>query len=151
MFDVLSSLDVVEGSEVLDLFAGSGALGIEALSRGAASVTFVESDRDTAAAIESNLTALGLGGPGVASVVRADALAWCTANRRRFDLVLCDPPYRFEDWPRLLEVLPADLAMLESSRPVQLSGGFRSRRSYRYGTTLVTVVARGGAASEAPS
>jgi 16S rRNA (guanine966-N2)-methyltransferase len=165
IFDVLASLDAVEGAEVVDLFAGSGALGIEALSRGAAAVTFVESERAAVAAIEANLAALGFGAqrPGVAAraqaagvpspavVVRAEAVAWCAAARRRFDLALCDPPYRFEGWPALLEHLPADLAVLESSRPVPPSAGFVSRRSYRYGTTLVTVVARGDALPEAGS
>lgn len=150
IFDVLGSLDAVDGADVLDLFAGSGALGIEALSRGAASATFVESDRVAASAIAANLAAVGFAGPQ-ASVVRADALSWCASARRRYDLALVDPPYRFEEWPLLLERLPADLAVLESSRDVQLSGGFVSRRLYRYGTTLVTVVARGDAAPEASS
>jgi len=181
IFDILTSMAVLAGAEVIDLFAGSGALGIEALSRGAASVTFVESNRTAVAAIETNLAALGFAGrrpvgapptsaarrlpgaatdqpgagtelaatgtdqPGTAKVVRADALAWCKASRRRYDLALCDPPYRFEDWAALLEHLPADLAVLESSRAVDCAGGFLSRRSYRYGTTLITVVARGDA------
>jgi 16S rRNA (guanine966-N2)-methyltransferase len=165
IFDVLASLDAVEGADVLDLFAGSGALGIEALSRGAASVTFVESERAAVAAIEANLVALGFAahrpgafgltragsGPSSVTVVRADAVAWCASAQRRYDLALCDPTYRFDAWPALLEHLPADLAVLESSRPVQLSGGLVSRRSYRYGTTLVTVVAQGDALPEASS
>jgi 16S rRNA (guanine966-N2)-methyltransferase len=151
IFDVLTSLEAVEDADVLDLFAGSGALGIEALSRGASFVTFVESDRASAGAIEANLTALGFAAASVSSVVRADVLSWCASARRTYDLALCDPPYRFSGWATLLDRLPARLAVLESSHPVQLSGGFRSRRSYRYGSTLVTVVERGDPVPEAPS
>ncbi len=154
IFDILTSLGEVEDAEVLDLFAGSGALGIEALSRGAAAVTFVESDRRAVATVEANLAAAGFaaagpaGGPGVAKVVRAEALGWCATTGRRFDLALCDPPYRFEDWDRLLEHLPADLAVLESSRPIRARAGWEVHRCYRYGSTLVTVAAQRGAAPE---
>ena len=84
-------LGPIEGESVLDLFAGSGALGIEALSRGAASATFVESDRRAAATIRENLSALG----EEAEVVTRDALAWLrgAAPDTAFGLVLLDPPY----------------------------------------------------------
>lgn len=79
---------------VLDLFAGSGAAGIEALSRGAASATFVEKDQGAAAVIDANLRATGLAGPA-AEVVRWDAIRWLTEPTadRAFDLVIVDPPY----------------------------------------------------------
>ena len=83
-----------EGATVLDLFAGSGAMGLEALSRGAEKVTFVESDRDACRTINRNLDKLGLGG---ATVLCQDALAALRADARagkRYDLVLVDPPYR---------------------------------------------------------
>jgi 16S rRNA (guanine966-N2)-methyltransferase len=83
----------VADAQVLDLFAGSGALGLEALSRGAAQVTFIEKDRRAAAAIES-LTQEWQEGAG--SVVCADALGWLTQAPRdaaRFDIVFLDPPY----------------------------------------------------------
>jgi 16S rRNA (guanine966-N2)-methyltransferase len=88
---IFSSLGDLTGLEVLDLYAGSGALGIEALSRGAASATFVESDRRAAGTIRDNLTALG----EVADVVARDALAWLrdAPAGTAFDLVLLDPPY----------------------------------------------------------
>ena len=93
IFNTLFSLDAVDGAEVTDLFAGTGALGIEALSRGAAHCTFVDRDADAVALIESNLASLDLADR--ARVVRADALV----HARRtgpVDLVLADPPYRFE-------------------------------------------------------
>lgn len=86
---VFSILGPLEGLHALDLFAGSGALGIEAASRGAASVTFVESDPRALRAIRRNLDELGL----EAEVVRRDALSYLDRPGGRFDLVLVDPPY----------------------------------------------------------
>lgn len=82
-------LGAVEGLEVLDLYAGSGALGIEALSRGAATATFVDSDARAVAAIRRNLADLGLLG----EVWRSEALAWLDRAPRTFGLLFVDPPY----------------------------------------------------------
>ena len=86
---LFSMLGDVGGARVLDLYAGSGALGIEALSRGAASAVFVERDAQAVAAIERNLEPLDV----EASVARADVARWLTRAEGRFDLVFCDPPY----------------------------------------------------------
>jgi 16S rRNA (guanine966-N2)-methyltransferase len=87
---LFSMLGDVSEARVLDLFAGSGALGIEALSRGAASAVFVERDPRAAAAIERNLSSLGLD----QRVLRQDALSFLArAEGGTFDLVFCDPPY----------------------------------------------------------
>src|SRR3954471_9811344 len=82
------------GASVLDLFAGSGAGGIEALSRGAALATFVEKDQGAAAVIEATLRATGLAGPA-ASIVRWDVVRWLgeAGGDVAFDVVLVDPPY----------------------------------------------------------
>jgi 16S rRNA (guanine966-N2)-methyltransferase len=82
------------GAAVLDLFAGSGAAGIEALSRGAASAVFVERDAAATGTIEANLARTGLGGPAV-RVVRREALAWLTGPDPGgpYDVVIVDPPY----------------------------------------------------------
>jgi len=138
IFDVLDHLGAVEGASVADVFAGSGALGIEALSRGAASATFVDADRDAVAAINWNLEMTRLGS-AKSRIVRADALAWCKSVAAPFDLALVDPPYAFDRWRELLERLPARLAVLESSNEVELAGPFVLHRVYRYGGTLVTV------------
>jgi len=150
IFDVLSHLDAVRGAAVLDLFAGSGALGIEALSRGAASVTFVDSDRRVSEVIRANLASARLGAGradpseevGSSSIHTSEALAFCRAASRRFDLALCDPPYAFAAWAELLAVIPARLVVLESSRPIELTEAFDLHREYRYGTTLVAVAHR---------
>jgi 16S rRNA (guanine966-N2)-methyltransferase len=86
---LFSILGPLEGLRVLDLFAGSGALGIEALSRGAPAATFVDSDPRAVAAIERNLGAVGVEAP----VHRRDVLAYLTSAGERYDLVLIDPPY----------------------------------------------------------
>ena len=89
LFSILGPMD---GLRVLDLYAGSGALGLEALSRGAESATFVESARPALAAIRANLDATG----DEAEIVASDAIRWLRAagdGERAFDLVFCDPPY----------------------------------------------------------
>src|ERR1700677_2708223 len=93
IFDVLGSLMDLDGTDVVDLFAGSGALGIEALSRGAASVVFVDDSADAVRAVEANVTGTGLD-PAQTTVVRADVLDWLR-RPHRFDLALADPPYAF--------------------------------------------------------
>ena len=110
-------LGPVEGVNVLDLFAGTGALGIEALSRGAAAAVFVERDGDALAALNANLAALGLQqaeGPQV-QVRSRDALAAMADARARgetYDLVFLDPPYAQAHalGPRLAQDLPSLLA-----------------------------------------
>ncbi len=131
----------VEGARVLDLFAGTGALGIEALSRGAREATFVEADPAAVAAIRANLAATGLAG---GTVVVADALRFLRDAGGHFDLAFVDPPYSFAAWADVLERLPAAVAVLESRRPVEPGPGWEVTRSARYGDTAVTVVHRGG-------
>jgi 16S rRNA (guanine966-N2)-methyltransferase len=141
MFDILEARDLVADAAVLDLFAGSGALGIEALSRGASGVTFVEQDRRAVAAIEHNLDRTGyLGSPGV-RVVRADAVVWTAVHgRRAADLVLADPPYTFDAFDLLLAQLDAPTVLVEHRSPLSVPLGYGVSREYRYGGTLVTLL-----------
>jgi 16S rRNA (guanine966-N2)-methyltransferase len=142
IFDILGSLGGVDGLDVVDLFCGSGALGVEALSRGASSATFVDADPSALAAVRENLAAVGLADES-ATLVRATLPGWLdAAPGRSFDLALCDPPYDFEGWPDLLAGLSADLAVLESSAAIPLSTGWVVAKERRYGGTLVTVVQR---------
>ncbi len=102
---VFSSLGSrVEGAIVADLYAGSGSFGLESLSRGAVSATFVESGRKALAALAKNIEVLGIGGTVVASPVRP-FLERC---KERFDLVFIDPP-----WPLVTEELEADFRLLD--------------------------------------
>ncbi|MGH3675975.1 MAG: 16S rRNA (guanine(966)-N(2))-methyltransferase RsmD [Mycobacterium sp.] len=95
LFNVLAARMDLTGAAVLDLYAGSGALGLEAVSRGAASAIFVESDQRAAAVIEQNIAALGI--EGVASLRRsAVAAALAACSDRPVDLVLADPPYEVD-------------------------------------------------------
>ncbi len=104
---LFSMLGDVSGTRVLDLYAGSGALGIEALSRGADSAVFVESDGQALAALRRNLDAVG----AAATVRRQDVLRFLARPEGTFDLVFCDPPY--DDGPgvaaALSEALPGML------------------------------------------
>jgi 16S rRNA (guanine(966)-N(2))-methyltransferase RsmD len=142
IFDILGSRGGVDGLSVVDLFCGSGALGLEALSRGAASVTFVDQDPGALEAVRTNLAAVGLGDEPT-TVVRAALPGWL-AGAAAFDLALCDPPYSFDGWNELLSILQAGTAVLESSAPVEFPAGWMVARERRYGGTLVTVAHRGG-------
>jgi 16S rRNA (guanine966-N2)-methyltransferase len=136
----------VDDLEVLDLFAGSGALGLEALSRGARRATFVESDRGAADTIVRNLDKLELEG---AIVLRDDVgrkLAADADAGRRYDLVLIDPPYRM--LPRFLPTLeaylpavvaPGGLVVVESDAREEPELPLPKRTSRRYGSVRVTV------------
>jgi 16S rRNA (guanine966-N2)-methyltransferase len=137
----------IEGATVLDLFAGSGALGIEALSRGAASVTFVDQQARGLAILRQNLDALGF--KERAHVVRGEVVRWLEASPdaiRSADFVFLDPPYEDVVMDRSLKVLDRELAagtvLAEHSRRQSLPTLERLRidRQRRYGDTLVTVL-----------
>ncbi len=118
-------------------------MGIEALSRGASHVTFVDQDRAARAAIDANLTATGLGGQATVVAASVDRFLG-GVGERRWDLALIDPPYEHdhEAWLVLLDRLPADLAVLESNRPVEPPFGWEVLRSKRYGSTHVVIAER---------
>ena len=99
------------------------------------------------AAVRQNLDAVGLAAEP-ATLVRASLPGWLAGTTAGdFDLALCDPPYDFGDWPALLGALQADVAVMESSSPIALGGGWMVTRERRYGGTLVTVAHRNGAGS----
>ena len=143
------------GAHVLDLFAGSGAAGIEALSRGAAGVTFVEKDQGAASVIDTNLRATGLGG-AAASVVRWDVIRWLAEPNAGppFDLVFVDPPdAETEMLTRVLGLLGRPDAPLSSrarvvakhfwrDRPSDRIGLLASERDRRFGETALTFYRR---------
>jgi 16S rRNA (guanine966-N2)-methyltransferase len=145
----------LSGAAFLDLFAGSGAAGIEALSRGAASATFVEKDQGAAAVIDANLKATGLAGPA-ASIVRWDVVRWLGEAHagELFDLVLVDPPYvETELLGRILEILGGQAAPLAPGarvvakhfwrdRPPERVGMLAAERDRRFGETALTFYRR---------
>lgn len=140
VFNALTSMGVVRDATVVDLFAGSGALGIEALSRGAAHATFLDTDARAVQVVRQNLDALGLADR--ATVLRSDALGWLAHSPGPFDLALCDPPYAFDGWAALLDALDAEVAVCESDRPVVPPDGWVVTREKGYGGTVVTIVRR---------
>jgi 16S rRNA (guanine966-N2)-methyltransferase len=134
----------VDGASVLDLYAGSGALGLEALSRGATSVVFVETDRDAVLAIERNLDKLRLTGARIVSHDVTAVLAQEVAAGRKYDLVLVDPPYAMTDYETLGRYLPKVLAedgllVFESAARTEPELALALRTSRKYGSTRVTI------------
>jgi len=136
----------IDGAHVLDLFAGSGALGIEALSRGAAGVTFVDHQARGLAILRQNLDVLGF--KERAHVVRGDVVRWLEASPdevNRAGLVFLDPPYDDAVLDRALKVLDRNAedmtVVAEHSRRQQLPALVRLQvdRERRYGDTIVTV------------
>ena len=130
----------VDDADVLDLFAGSGALGLEALSRGAATATFVESDREACRTINANLDKLRLQG----TVLCQDAVRAVASDRRTYDLILCDPPYDFDrSASRLAWQAPQTgrVARLGDSgrEPPPDVPGLTERTSRKYGSARLTL------------
>ena len=166
VFDMLSSLGVLDGAAVADLFAGSGAMGIEALSRGARSAVFVDDRREAALCVERNLGLFGWGRGGAlgvpadpyagsppgraeaqegprwtATVVQMDALRWAT-SARQVDVAFCDPPYAYDRWTALLDQLSASVVVAESDREILPPAAAEVLKVRRYGTTVVTLIQR---------
>ncbi len=146
-FNALGSLDLVRDALVVDLFAGSGALGIEALSRGAARCTFVERDRTAVRTLRSNIDVLGL--TDRATVVVGDALV--RGRGVDADLVLADPPYGFDKWSDLLDASSAAFVVAESGRELEPHRGWTIRRSKRYGRSWVTFYERTDDVASSPT
>jgi 16S rRNA (guanine966-N2)-methyltransferase len=158
IFDMLASLldRSFAGLEVADLYAGSGALGIEALSRGAARCTFVENDPAALAALRANLDALRVGHERCAVVARpvAAALAADARQTTSYTLLLADPPYAA--WPAAQADLadaveqilaPGALAVFETARGHSVQLPLRELRVRHYGDTQVTVLVRDGSST----
>ncbi|HEY2429704.1 MAG TPA: RsmD family RNA methyltransferase [Acidimicrobiales bacterium] len=143
IFNSLESRGLVRDAIVADLFAGSGALGIEALSRGAAHAHFVESAPAGVRIIRANLDTLGLA--AVATVERTMVERWSPPPA--VGLVLADPPYEWNGWEELLGALatfPAITVVAESDREVR-SDGWRVLSSQRHGGTVVSQLQPRGA------
>ena len=138
----------IEGRRVLDLFAGTGQLGIEALSRGAAACTFVDASRDSVRLVQENLRRCGLEG----RVLNCDALGYLK-TREKYDLVFLDPPYgsgleiQAMEAIKEFDILSRGGIMVCETRPEtvlpEMDAEWGSTRTYRYGKIRLTVVTRG--------
>ena len=137
LFNSLTSMGVLEGAVVADLYAGSGALGIEAISRGAERCVFVERDRSALVALRQNITALDL--DDRCKVIASDVMAWVPAMRN-VDIAFIDPPYAFDGWQALLAMVDVGLVIAEADDPVAAPDGWEQLRSRRYGRTWVTTL-----------
>jgi 16S rRNA (guanine966-N2)-methyltransferase len=145
LFDMLANRLELENADVLDLFAGSGGLGIEALSRGAAHATFVEQDGDAAKYLERNLQTLGC--EEQSTLLETDAVSFIRRCSDSFDLIFADPPYRYEEIMQLPEMIfgrsllrKQGYLLIEHTTDIQ----FASTHAYlagpekRFGRTVVT-------------
>ena len=140
----------IEGRKTLDLFAGTGQLGIEALSRGAAAAVFVEQRRDAAALIQENLKLTAL--DENARVVCGDAAAFLSSTREKFDLIFMDPPYPANLWKNTLSAISQfdilsnhGIIVCESPSSQELPSmepPYFLRKVYRYGNTKITTYFR---------
>lgn len=145
LFSMLTHQDVLIGARVLDLFAGTGALGLEALSRGAVSVCFVENGRTGQRLIAENIAKLRV--KDATSVVRSDATRLGAWPHAPFDLVFLDPPYGKGMGEKTLDAIReggwlAEDAMIiwEESAPMNAPTGFTRIDKRKYGDTHVTVL-----------
>ena len=140
----------VEGRRVLDLFGGTGQLGIEALSRGAERCTFVDLRKEAAAVIRENVKTCGF--EAQARVIQGDSMAFLTSCREKFDLVFLDPPYASGLLDKALEAISKIDIMSENGIIVcesaaeqvlpALSAPYEKGREYRYGKIKVTLYRR---------
>ena len=134
----------LSGRACLDLFAGSGALGFEAASRGAARVVMVENDRAVFQMLESTTRAIGA---TQVELVRDDAFHFLRRTGERFDVVFLDPPFRQNALPALLEALPARLApgarvYVEAPAPCEPDGSWRELKRSRAGQVSYQLLER---------
>ncbi len=143
IFAALGSLGALDGATVLDAFAGSGAMGLEAISRGAAHATFVERHRPTAAVLRANVAELRF--DDRSRIVQGDVLRWLAAHGdESFDVAFCDPPYDFPVpvWDRLLGRLDARIVVAESDRTVVTHPAWNVISERRWGSTVVQMARR---------
>lgn len=151
LFNILG--DAIEGARVVDAFAGSGAIGVEALSRGAAFVAFLESSTEAVMAIRDNLTRLGPQMPRTAwRLLHLDVeqgLRTLARTERPFDLVVCDPPYRTEEGKKTLKAVTeyailaaAGIVVVEHDHRTVLPaviGPLQQGKRHRYGGTVLSL------------
>ncbi|MEA5061245.1 MAG: 16S rRNA (guanine(966)-N(2))-methyltransferase RsmD [Erysipelotrichaceae bacterium] len=146
IFNALSS-DVI-GRDVLDLFAGSGAYGLEAISRGSKSVTFVDNYRKSIEAIKFNVNSLDINSQSM--VINTDYASFLTSNSKQFSLVFLDPPYRMDIYKDVIrkmeekEIITSNaIIVCEADHQIDFKDlRFASIKEYRYGEIFVFILRR---------
>ena len=145
LFNVLSHRDVIEGARVLDVFAGTGALGLEALSRGAVHATFIDDGRVAQGLIRENISKLGVG--GTTRVIRKDATRLPSCEGAPYDLIFLDPPYGKGLGERAMQCLfdggwiaPGAAVVWEESRPIAPPDGFALVDQRKYGDSRISLL-----------
>ena len=141
IFNSLHSRSGVEEAEVLDLFAGTGALGIEALSRGAKKATFVDKSSESLELVRENLKKSGF--EKKAEIVKEDSVNWLQKSSKPSDLVLLDPPYGFENWSELLDALfqkQPGIVVIESNREIDPGPKWHVDSIRQYGSSVVVII-----------
>ena len=145
LFNMLANRIDFDGISVLDLFAGSGSLGLEAVSRGAARVTFVEESEEAAGFIEENVTALGC--EGAVEILQMDAMGFISTRHGTFDLVFADPPYSYPHTARIPELIfkygmikPGGYLLIEHANSLRYESTplYAAGPEKKFGRTLVT-------------
>lgn len=140
IFDIIWSRFGIEGYTFLDLFAGTGSMGIEALSRGAEFVQFVDNSPRAIKVVKDNLRALAID-PSSYRVAHSGYQEYLLDNNvQEFDIAFLDPPYSFNNWDKLLEMIPARILVCESSMSVEVNPSWEKVLERKYGTTMVTVL-----------
>ena len=161
IFNALFSLGGVADQQVIDVFAGSGALGLEAISRGAAHACFIDRDPAAIKAVRRNIATLGF--EAQSTVRQGDALKLLDPQRHqpvmgqpvvgqpvvgqpapsqpnfRFDIAFCDPPYVFADWKALLAKLNCRLLVAETNARLELDSSWKIHKCKRFGATFVNI------------
>ena len=141
VFNSLHSRSAIVEAEVLDLFAGSGALGIEALSRGAKKAIFVDKSFESLELVKKNLKKTGF--EKNSEIVKGDSLDWLQKSSESPDLVLLDPPYDFENWTELLDALlkkEPGITVIESNREIDPGPKWHVDSIRQYGSSVVVVI-----------
>lgn len=136
IFNMLMSLGGLDGARVLDLYAGSGSFGLEALSRGAHHVSFVERDRVAVAVMEANLDLLGFRSR---ATVLATSVEGALDTVHPVDIAFCDPPYAVDPWAELLPRIPAQILVAHADHDIEMVPPWTEIRRRRYGRSRVVI------------
>ena len=139
IFNSLHSYGLVESRSFLDLFSGTGSLGIEALSRGAKSAVFIDHHAEAIDCIILNVEELNYG--STSKILKTDALSFLERDDY-FDVALLDPPYKYEHWGTLLKRVNAHSIVIESSEQVTLESDWEIIKSQKYGQTNLLIASR---------